>query len=58
MPLPPMPLKNTGESIIRAALLGAARIGQPPAKWKIGGSKRGFFYFLHFVTFSVQGQVA
>jgi hypothetical protein len=27
IPLPPMPLKKTGESIMRAALLKAARIG-------------------------------
>jgi len=27
MPLPPMPLKKTGESIIAAALLGVARNG-------------------------------
>jgi hypothetical protein len=27
LPLPPMPLKKTGESIIAAALLGVARNG-------------------------------
>jgi hypothetical protein len=33
MPLPPMPLKKTGESIIRAALLAAAWNDQRDAKW-------------------------
>jgi hypothetical protein len=32
IPLPPIPLKKTGESIIGAALLAAARIGQRHAK--------------------------
>jgi len=32
IPLPPMPLKKTGESIIAAALLNAAQIGQHHAK--------------------------
>jgi hypothetical protein len=33
IPLPPMPLKKTGESIIAAALLGAASDGQQHPKW-------------------------
>jgi hypothetical protein len=32
MPLPPIPVKKTGESIIAAALLDVARIGQHHAK--------------------------